>query len=931
MSSTKKQVVIPLNISTNATQNFNENNLIQSGAYKKIEYIIGKNLGIVKQNINSKTTDFTRFHEAITVLGNRGSGKTSFLLNLQSMLHEHSSLVFLQILDPTLFESKQHVLLTVISIILEKVEATETNDLNTDYETAYKSSLDKLADGINLLDGINDDINHKSVWDDARINFNKGIDSSSKGVSFEKDFRNFIANALKYMNKEMFILMFDDIDTNVEKGWPILEVIRKYLTILEIQVIVSGDWTLFSKLVRINQLKNLKGLQDIEEECDCRNRHNYLATLDVLEDQYLTKILKPENRILLQGLYALIDKIDLYVIKNSSDSQDTLSDNDKMENIYRKLFNYSLALNDKAAFNSFKKIFLTLPIRSNIQLLSSFMNKENYQEFVDSLGKQFLTQLTRYNITIQDLYDLRDVSFIYSYIKKAQEIEQSVQKIPFRNFLDLSTVELDEEQEKNVLFFVLKSHITAALNEHKFLLFDWMFRIELFKYYFKEPRISFEKDLRYLGFGLPTSAREFAQRLNGYVYYQESEKNNKNQEPEGFAAVFKDQSKKQEKSYQYLVKQLKEKDSSSLIILDLMFNQISLQRDSKSDLYGSVYFLLGAMGEILALPNDKKSISNYFINRAKIATIAPYSEKNITSTIYYSQESNINNLISEKFVNEFHEWHTSKDAIEKFPIAMLEATIKEFHFQELDMPYVDNFADYITLQSIYFLSALLKAEAKHIFEDELVTFKRIKNIGHAKNGFKSMLTKYNKHIAALSIKKFQLFDFIYACPVWKYIFDDESIDIVENIEQIESNNFGGLFQSLEQENDDDSQGTVNKQQPFMQLLAGLKTFGSDSKKKDLKQIEEIEKAEIDNEVEVENVSGHEKYSRDDFKYKLILQIFQENEEDLKDLRRSSREELEEEVENYQNYLKKYHFSIQRIRGQKRTDLIKAILDFNEID
>lgn len=930
MSSTKKQVVIPLNISTNATENFDENNLIQYDSYKKIEYIIKNNLKRVKDNNSFNITDKTRFHEAITILGNRGSGKTSFLLNLESMLKKHSGLVFLKILDPTLFESKQHVLLTVISIILDKVENTE--DLNADIETIYKSSLDKLADGINLLDGINDNVDHKSVWDDARINFNKGVYSSSKGVDFENDFKNFIVNALKYMNKEMFVLMFDDIDTNVEKGWPVLEVIRKYLTILEIQVIVSGDWLLFSKLVRINQLRNLKGLQDIEEECDCKNRHNYLATLDILEDQYLTKILKPENRILLQGLYALIDKIDLYVLKTYTPNQDKLSDDDRMENVYRELFNYSLVLKNNASFNSFKKIFLTLPLRSNIQLLSSFMNKENYQEFIDNLGKQFLTQLTRYNITIQDLYDFRDVSFIYSYIKKAREIEQSVHKIPFRSFLDLSTIELDEEQEKNILFFVLKSQITATLNEHKSLVFDWMFRIELFKHYFDRPRISFEKDLKYLGFGVPTSARQFAQRLNGYVYYQESEKSDKKEdELIGFAAVYKDKTKKGEKSYQYLANQLKEQDSSALIILDLMFNQVSLQRGSKSDLYGSIYFLLGAMGEILSLPTNKEAISNYFLNHANIATSTPYSENNISSAIYYDQKSSTKSLISNKLVNEFYEWLSMKDNIEKFSINVLEATMKEFHFQEIDMPYVYNFAHYITLQSVYFLSALLKAEAKHIFKDEIITFKRIKNISNAKSGLKSMIKKYEDNTKSLPKQKPRLFDFIYACPIWKYILEDEHVEIIENTEQLDPDNLGGLWGSLEEENDNEIQPVETNQQPFMELLTGLKTYGSDPKKKDINKIEDINLDEIPDELEVEDVSKDDKYTTEEFKYKLILKIFQDNEKDFIDFRINNKEEVENVFNYYQNYLKKYYFSIQRVSGQRKKDLIKAILDFNKID
>ena len=560
-------IQIPLKKSSNATRSFSIDNLIQKRSYKKIKNIIENNLNIISENkqkiFNTDNERYEdRYHEAITILGERGSGKTSFLLNLESYLN-NDKLCFLQILDPTLFESKQNVMLTIISIILEYVKENSSICIEK-FEKDYKESLNKLADGLNLLDGIDSGVNHKSIWDDARINFNKGLDCSLDSIKFESNFNKFIKNTLQYLNRDMFILMFDDIDTNIEKGWPVLEVIRKYLTLLEMQVIVSGDWSLFCKLVRVKQLENLKGLRDIEEVCNCKEeRFEYLEVLDQLEDQYLTKILKPEKRIMLQNLASII-KSEKVLIYYSKDSKPEL-----IKDVYKNILKDTINANNDNKYNYLINMFFNLPLRSNIQLLNSYYNfKEDKDKFllINEISKQFLTQLSAYGITLKDLNDLEENNSIHHYIMKSLEISNKY-GLDFKTLLNLSTLRIGEDMSENLILFIFKSYLTAIIQEKPYLSIEWMYKIELFKHIYKK-HISLENDLKYLGYHLDINPFEFTSRINGYLLYQDEGDIGLKTKIDGFASVYKDKSKMGVVSYDYFISEvnkLEDKDSYKIL------------------------------------------------------------------------------------------------------------------------------------------------------------------------------------------------------------------------------------------------------------------------------------------------------------------------------------------------------------------------------
>ncbi|GEM_PF-5016815 len=266
-------------------------------------------------------------HNTITINGSRGSGKTMFILSLiealrsgQELAEDESDLLCIQslpILDPTLIENKENIVLTVLARIYNECEqkkqvcrrVTDERDDDQEFQKVDKA-LSKLARGLCLLDGVGKNTYYGEDWSNPDHVVRTGMRQAYNGVVLEDRIHSFVDAALRYLNKEAFLLAFDDIDTQFERGWPVLEAIRKYFTTPRLIVMLSGDMALYSKLVRRTQFQNLGDIL-LRYDRPSSSFHSCLPswesdhmvqTVDRLEEQYLMKVLKPENRLSLRML-----------------------------------------------------------------------------------------------------------------------------------------------------------------------------------------------------------------------------------------------------------------------------------------------------------------------------------------------------------------------------------------------------------------------------------------------------------------------------------------------------------------------------------------------------------------------------------------------------------------------------------------------------
>ena len=257
---------------------------------------------------------YPRRHNAILVEGGRGSGKTTFLLNALGSIERKEGLFqdtgrkvrVLPVVDPTLIETKQHIIVVILSMIEAAVEDC------VDEDGHLASARHELAEGLGLLDGIGNTAAYGAEWEDASWVMSRGLEKARRGHSFERKLNTYLDRALSLLRMQAFVLSFDDIDTNFAHGFTILETIRKYLTSPRLVIILSGDLDLYGRLLRQNIYKTFgQQVLDADVAIAGRSKSELSNSVLELEEQYLLKIVPPQKRISMLSLGGVMQWYDV--------------------------------------------------------------------------------------------------------------------------------------------------------------------------------------------------------------------------------------------------------------------------------------------------------------------------------------------------------------------------------------------------------------------------------------------------------------------------------------------------------------------------------------------------------------------------------------------------------------------------------------------
>ena len=476
MEETKVKIVLE---ESKYAHDFDESQNIHIIEYKRVKELVDNQINQINQiTKNSQTSEddkeapkklgILHQHNTISIFGGRGSGKTTFILNiLRYISGKEEKEEILGIIDPTQMEEKEHVFLVVLSLInkkvtdkIEKMESCSSSSICC-YKRDWKKNLSKLAKGLPTLEKIDSKLYEN--WDDDSYIIERGLEGVSAAYNLEDNFHKLVDLALEIIGKDFFVLAFDDIDVNMSKGWPVLEIIRKYLTTPKLIILLSGNLTLYSYNVRLHQWKQLSELRKFD-------RFDFLKQVNQLEGQYLLKILKPENRIHLMSLQEskLLYGVSYYLKK-------TKADEDKETQIESEYIRRLELLGINSTKQVFMDYLLGLSIRSQISILSNLGNNGVYSQ-IDAFISRMMAAKIDVDAAIKS--ETFTITNIVQYLSKNNFFSHSYLLIPDT-----------EDHDANGCFMGLTTIFVNQAKIHPWILLGYMLRVG----YTRAFNISLEK------------------------------------------------------------------------------------------------------------------------------------------------------------------------------------------------------------------------------------------------------------------------------------------------------------------------------------------------------------------------------------------------------------------------------------------------------
>lgn len=258
-------------------------------------------------------------HNAILISGDRGTGKSVFLKNVEDLWKAHvktdntlPKLFFTPLIDPTLLQDHDSFTNVLVAHIYNQVTDT-LNSFSCQQQSAgqeknkqhFYKVLRSLAEAIEQPGERSD---HTGL--DKIIQY-------SSGIKIDTLFHEFVAAAKKILDCAAIVLPIDDVDMALDKAYPVLEEIRRRLSCPEIIPIVSGDLELYQHLVKLELTQSLKNkLANSPEESLYGDEKS-----EKLAEAYLTKVLPNHYRIALQPIEDLVSHLTIIDPDISSDDK----------------------------------------------------------------------------------------------------------------------------------------------------------------------------------------------------------------------------------------------------------------------------------------------------------------------------------------------------------------------------------------------------------------------------------------------------------------------------------------------------------------------------------------------------------------------------------------------------------------------------------
>ncbi|SEL07809.1 hypothetical protein SAMN04488700_1605 [Carnobacterium iners] len=263
-------------------------------SYKKSNYLFHISIERILELCDQYKINAKDSNRSISIVGERGSGKTSVVKTVSQILKAKDYFVF-DIVDPGVFSGTISLLELLISNIYLYINK---NSKANNYSNLFGHSNSREIlefKMIEEIEGIMDTLANfridKSVFSNENTSMEVLNDINNR-VSFNKNLSKLINDLKVYTGKENIVLCIDDLDLVDNKDtYNMLEDIRKYL-LKDITVIVSyRDVQLLDAVVQ----KNLNENKELKNE-------GFIDSNDIYNQstKYIEKLLPLSSRVYLQ-------------------------------------------------------------------------------------------------------------------------------------------------------------------------------------------------------------------------------------------------------------------------------------------------------------------------------------------------------------------------------------------------------------------------------------------------------------------------------------------------------------------------------------------------------------------------------------------------------------------------------------------------------
>jgi hypothetical protein len=385
MSDIPNAIIIDLHSSNHSQPVAEGSQLIQRVAYKnllsKLSEDIKQAQDFAKTTSKHRSVDDDGYPlgSGLTYFidGTRGAGKSTFLrYAYQHLGHQGKgerqdrnndaksdravNVLPLMYLDPSRIESSEHVLLHILKRLKHLAKCCPDRSAAGEREQEnFRKYFQDLAGGLHVLSG------SKSGLDDldAELFLDHGLERAADSQRLRGKLHSVIGSVCTMYGADALVLAIDDADTKAELAMEVLECLRKYLDTPQVIALVTGDLEMYSLLVQNHFQKDFAS-EDKGLNADRRKQQDRMV--EHLEDQYLLKLFPIQRRVQLKTLHTLSER-QAYSVITAGDVG-----GHPLHNAIDQIATQGLRLRSKADKTLFREHVLKLPVRSVLQLLSTY-------------------------------------------------------------------------------------------------------------------------------------------------------------------------------------------------------------------------------------------------------------------------------------------------------------------------------------------------------------------------------------------------------------------------------------------------------------------------------------------------------------------------------------------------------------------------------